>query len=77
MLEIERLTAGYRPVTILYDVDITLSQGEIICIIGPNGAGKSTVLRAVAGQIDPFGGKILFDGRDVTHVSIAEKGRHK
>lgn len=75
MLETQRLTAGYGPVTILYDVDITLSQGEIICIIGPNGAGKSTVLRAVAGQIEPFGGKILFDGCDVTHVGIAEKGR--
>ncbi len=75
LLEVDTLTAGYGPVTILHDVDIVVDEGEIVCIIGPNGAGKSTVLRAVAGQLDPTGGRIIFDGRDVTHTSIADKGR--
>jgi len=75
LLEVEKLTAGYGPVTILHDVDLVVEAGEIVCIIGPNGAGKSTVLRAVAGQLDPTGGRISFDGREVTHTSIADKGR--
>ena len=75
LLNVERLTAGYGPVTILHDVDLVVEEGEIVCITGPNGAGKSTVLRAVAGQLDPTGGRISFDGSDVTHMSIADKGR--
>ena len=75
MLEVRALTAGYGAVQVLQDVDITVGEGDIICIIGPNGAGKSTVLRAVAGQIVPITGEIIFKGQDVTRWSIAEKGR--
>lgn len=75
LLEIDRLTAGYGPITVLHQVSLGLSEGEIVCIIGPNGAGKSTVLRAVAGQIAPFSGRVIFDGEDVAHQSIGEKGR--
>jgi branched-chain amino acid transport system ATP-binding protein len=75
MLEVRALTAGYGAVQVLRDVDITVDEGDIICIIGPNGAGKSTVLRAVAGQIVPVTGEIIFKGQDVTRWSIAEKGR--
>ena len=75
LLEVDQLTAGYGPITVLHQVSLGLSESEIVCIIGPNGAGKSTVLRAVAGQIDPSGGKVIFDGEDVAHQSIGEKGR--
>ena len=76
LLELIQITAGYGPLTVLHNVSLNVSQGEIVCVIGPNGAGKSTVLRAVAGQIGPAGGKILFDGIDVTRVGTAEKGRN-
>jgi branched-chain amino acid transport system ATP-binding protein len=76
LLELKKITAGYGPLTVVYDVSLDVSQGEIVCIIGPNGAGKSTVLRAVAGQITPFDGKVLFNGEDVTRVSTAKKGRN-
>jgi branched-chain amino acid transport system ATP-binding protein len=75
LLEVDQLTAGYGPVTILHQVSLGLIEGEIVCLIGPNGAGKSTVLRAVAGQITPFSGRVIFDGEDVAHQSIGEKGR--
>lgn len=75
LLEVDQLTAGYGPVTVLHQVSLGLSEGEIICIIGPNGAGKSTVLRAVAGQIEPSGGKVIFRGEDVIHLSMEKKGR--
>jgi ABC-type branched-subunit amino acid transport system ATPase component len=76
LLELHKITAGYGPLTVVHDVSLDVSRGEIVCVIGPNGAGKSTVLRAVAGQIRPAGGKILFKGNDVTRVGTAEKGRN-
>ncbi|GAG33584.1 unnamed protein product, partial [marine sediment metagenome] len=75
LLEVDQLTAGYGPVTVLHQVSLGLSEGEIVCIIGPNGAGKSTVLRAVAGQIEPSGGKVIFRGEDVIHLNMEKKGR--
>jgi ABC-type branched-subunit amino acid transport system ATPase component len=75
LLELNKITAGYGPLTVVHDVSLNVSQGEIVCVIGPNGAGKSTVLRVVAGQIRPANGNILFKGNDVTHVGTAERGR--
>jgi branched-chain amino acid transport system ATP-binding protein len=73
LLEVDRLTAGYGPITVLHQVSLGLSEGEIVCIIGPNGAGKSTVLKAVAGQIVPFSGRVIFDKQDVTGQSVGNK----
>jgi len=75
LLEVDRLTAGYGPVTVLHQVSLGLSEGEIVCIIGPNGAGKSTVLRAIAGQLVPSEGKVIFHGEEVTHEDSGEKGK--
>lgn len=75
LLELDRISAGYGPLKVVYDVSLHVKYDEIVCIIGPNGAGKSTALRAVAGQIHPSDGKILYKGEDVTRVSIEEKGR--
>jgi branched-chain amino acid transport system ATP-binding protein len=74
LLELDHITAGYGPLVILHEVSLTISQGEIVCIIGPNGAGKSTVLRAIAGQITPTSGRVMFFGTEVTQQSIEEKG---
>ena len=75
LLELSNITAGYGPLTVLHDVGLCVAQGEIVCLIGPNGAGKSTVLKAVAGQITPAAGKVLFNGQDTTGIGVAEKGR--
>ena len=74
LLEVNKITAGYGALTVLQDVSLRVAQGEIVCVIGPNGAGKSTVLRAVAGQLMPAEGRVLFNGADVTKVGVAEKG---
>ena len=75
LLEVVQLTAGYGAITVLHQVSLGLSEGEIVCIIGPNGAGKSTVLRAISGQIDPFSGKIIFLGEDISCQNVYEKGK--
>jgi len=75
LLELKKITAGYGRQTVLYNIGLHVAPGEIVCLIGPNGAGKSTVLRAVAGQITPSAGEILFNGADLTRLGVAEKGR--
>ncbi|MBA2324609.1 MAG: ATP-binding cassette domain-containing protein, partial [Pseudonocardiales bacterium] len=42
MLEVSGLGAGYGAVQVLWDVDLTVNEGELVAIIGPNGAGKTT-----------------------------------
>lgn len=69
MLKVEGLNAGYGPVNILWDVDFTLNDGEIVAILGSNGSGKTTMVRAITGMIRPTSGSILFDGEDLAKKS--------
>lgn len=66
LLSVEKLSAGYGRMQVLYDVSLGVPAGWSVCIIGPNGAGKSTVLKAIFGGVRILGGQVRFDGRDVT-----------
>jgi branched-chain amino acid transport system ATP-binding protein len=66
MLDVVDLTAGYGDIPVLRGVSLGVVAGEILLIGGENGAGKSTLLRAIAGFNRPTGGRIVFDGADVT-----------
>jgi branched-chain amino acid transport system ATP-binding protein len=59
---------AYDQVQILFGVNMEVRRGEIVALLGTNGAGKSTLLKAISGIVDPIGGAILFDGRDITHA---------
>lgn len=66
MLDITGLQAGYGRKQVVFDVDLHVDAGEILGVLGHNGSGKSTTIRTVLGINKPFGGRITFDGRDVT-----------
>jgi len=70
---IEGLTAGYGKMEILHDFDLMVSKAQSLCLIGPNGAGKSTILHSIYGFTNIFSGKISVDGKDITHLTPAEK----
>lgn len=72
MLAVEGLQAGYGAKQILFDVNVSVSQGEVVGIIGHNGAGKSTTLRAIFGMLAPQRGKVVFEGRDVTGATCRQ-----
>ena len=67
MLEIESLRAGYGRLPVLFDIDLSVDQGEVLAIVGPNGAGKSTLLKCIIGVVTPTAGRVVFDGARVTH----------
>jgi branched-chain amino acid transport system ATP-binding protein len=63
-LEVEELTGGYGAVRVLYGLDFTVEQGEVVVILGANGAGKTTTLRALSGMLDARG-RIHFNGESI------------
>ncbi|MEI4263136.1 ABC transporter ATP-binding protein [Roseovarius sp. D0-M9] len=72
MLELSGIHSGYDSTTILQDVSLNVSEGEVVTIVGANGAGKTTTLRTISGLIKPTAGKITFDGQDITRLSSHE-----
>ena len=68
LLTVENLEAGYGEVQVLWGVSLKARRGALTAIVGANGAGKTTTLRAVAGSIAPWRGKVTFEGEDVTHL---------
>lgn len=65
MIEVKHLSKSFDGITVLKDIDITISKGEVVTIIGPSGSGKSTLLRCLNLLEHPDGGSILFDGLDI------------
>jgi branched-chain amino acid transport system ATP-binding protein len=65
MLEVSGLAAGYGAVQVLWDVDLEVSEREVVALVGSNGAGKTTLLRAVSGMIPATAGDVRLDGESV------------
>ena len=73
LLQVEALEAGYGEVQVLWGVSLNATRGHLTSIVGANGAGKTTMLRAVAGTITPWKGRVVFEGEDVTRLSTHDK----
>ena len=76
LLAIENLFAGYRDITVLRDITLSIEAGQVVALLGANGAGKTTLLRAVSGLVESAGG-IRLDGRPLSGLppeSIAQRG---
>jgi len=75
MLQVQNLTAGYGPLTVLNGVSLSLADGARLGIFGHNGAGKTTLLRCIVGAVRPRDGKVDFDGTDIGVATVAENVR--
>jgi branched-chain amino acid transport system ATP-binding protein len=73
LLKVKALEAGYGEVQVLWGVSLAAGRGHLTAIVGANGAGKTTTLRAVAGTLTPWKGRVTFEGEDVTRLSTHEK----
>src|SRR4028118_351588 len=68
MLRIHNLNVHYGVIHALHDLSLEVAKGEIVALIGSNGAGKSTTLLALSGLLQPSGGTLEFDGKDLRTV---------
>lgn len=66
MLKLESVSISYGAIQAVRDVSIEVPIGEVVTIIGANGAGKSTLLKSIVGLEPVAGGRISFDGHDIT-----------
>jgi ABC-type branched-subunit amino acid transport system ATPase component len=77
ILKVEKITAGYTEIDILYEVNLQVESGQIVSVIGPNGAGKSTLLKTIFGILKPRNGKITLKNEDISGLKpdkIAKRG---
>jgi len=73
MLKVENLESGYGPMQVLWQPSLEVKKGSITALLGPNGAGKTSILRTILGSVEPWGGKIIYEGKDVTHLPSHKK----
>ena len=66
LLEVQNLDLHYGRNHAVKNVELNVDRGEIVTVLGANGAGKSSFLKAIAGAEKPSGGRVLFDGKDIT-----------
>jgi ABC-type branched-subunit amino acid transport system ATPase component len=75
LLVCQGVEVAYGPVQILFGVDMAVQRNEIVALLGTNGAGKSTLLKAISGLVPPMGGRILFEGQDITRIGPMKAAR--
>jgi branched-chain amino acid transport system ATP-binding protein len=74
-LEVSHLTKRFGGFMALHDVSIQVKPGERFGLIGPNGSGKTTLINCVSGSLPVDGGRIVFDGREITSLPAHRRTR--
>lgn len=69
LLEVRDLVVGYGKAAVVHGASFDVRAGEFVVLLGRNGAGKSTILHALSGLIPKRGGRVVFDGADITESS--------
>lgn len=75
LLSAEGLEKWYGPRKVVDGVSYTVNAGEVVGLLGSNGAGKTTSFRMTTGQVTPNGGRVLFNGEDVTTLPMYRRAR--
>jgi ABC-type branched-subunit amino acid transport system ATPase component len=75
ILDVSDLRVDFAGVHAVAGVSLAVRPATITCMIGPNGAGKSTVLKLIAGSLRPTGGRVVYDGRDITGHPVHQVAR--
>lgn len=75
MLELKNINFKRDNKVILKDINLILDDNKFYCITGPNGSGKSTLAKIIMGLITPDSGKIYYNGKDITNLSIDKRAK--
>lgn len=68
LLELDNVTVSYGRIEALHGISLTVGEGEVVALIGANGAGKTTTMRAISGTRALSGGRISFNGDDISKL---------
>ena len=74
-LSAESLRKRYKSRTVVQDVSLSVSSGEVVGLLGPNGAGKTTCFYMIVGLVAADAGRIHLDGKELTHLPIHRRAR--
>lgn len=74
MLELSHLRKGFHDTPVLEDINLTIQDQEIVSILGASGSGKTTLLNLILGTLSADGGKIFYNGSDLTRVPMEKRG---
>lgn len=74
-LETQGLRKSFGGVLVIDDLSISVNHGEALGIVGPNGAGKTTWFNLITGAVHADGGKVIFEGKDITHLARHDRCR--
>ncbi|MBI2002331.1 MAG: ABC transporter ATP-binding protein [candidate division NC10 bacterium] len=72
MLELRGVCTRYGPVQVLWEVSLTVGEGELVCLLGGNASGKSTTMKTILGLVHPVRGEVLFRGRPIHRDTPAQ-----
>ena len=75
VLRIENLTKNFGGLRVTDDVTLDVMPGELHAVIGPNGAGKTTLINQISGLLAPDGGRIVFNGEDITGMALDRRAQ--
>ena len=75
MLSVSRLDVAYGQSQVLWDVDLDVGAGELVCLMGRNGVGKTTLLKTAMGLLPARRGRVSFDGTEITGWSPDRRAR--
>jgi urea transport system ATP-binding protein len=75
VLTVESLDVAYGRAQVLFKVGLSTPPGSLVCVMGRNGVGKTTLLKAIMGVLPVRGGRVEFDGEDITRIKTHERVR--
>jgi ABC-type branched-subunit amino acid transport system ATPase component len=70
LLSVDKLDVYYGHAQVLYDINVHVEEGELVCIVGRNGAGKTTLLKTIGGFMPPASGSISFRGNNLEGIPL-------
>src|SRR2546425_4721329 len=71
---VKGISKSFKKTRVLEDVSFDVAEGESLVLLGPSGSGKTTVLRIIAGLDQPYTGRVILHGKDVTDLPARERG---
>ncbi len=72
VLEFRNVNAHYGPVHVLKNVNLTIGEGEMVCLLGGNASGKTTTLKTILGMVEPTTGEVVLDGEVISGMRTAD-----